>query len=114
MEDVRNRPIPPEISKFQNTTSQSIVNHLKSIFARHGIPDTLVSEYGPQYSSSVYQTFSKDYGFRHQTSSPHYPQGNGEAERAVQTVKRLIRNATDPSRITGIQSNAIQQWKQHS
>lgn len=103
-----------EISKLKNTTSQSIVNHLKSIFARHGIPDTLVSEYGPQYSSSVYQTFSKDYGFRHQTSSPHYPQGNGEAERAVQTVKRLIRNATDPSRITGIQSNAIEQWKQHS
>lgn len=85
-----------EISKLKNTTSQSIVNHLKSIFARHGIPDTLVSEYGPQYSSSVCQTFSKDYGFRHQTSSPHYPQGNGEAERAVQTVKRLIRNATDP------------------
>lgn len=31
-----------EISKLKNTTSQSIVNHLKSIFARHGIPDTLV------------------------------------------------------------------------
>lgn len=85
-----------EIAKLKNTTSQSIVNHLKSIFARHGIPDTLVSENGPQYSSSVYQTFSKDYGFRHQTSSPHYPQGNSEAERAVQTVKRLIRNSTDP------------------
>lgn len=85
-----------EIAKLKDTTSQSIVNHLKSIFARHGIPDTLVSDNGPQYSSSVFQTFSKDYGFRHQTSSPHYPQGNGEAERAVQTVKRLIRNATDP------------------
>ncbi|XP_062590681.1 uncharacterized protein K02A2.6-like [Saccostrea cucullata] len=85
-----------EIAKLKSTTSQSIVNHLKSIFTRHGIPDILVSDNGPQYSSSVFQTFSKDYGFRHQTSSPHYPQGNGEAERAVRTVKRLIRNADDP------------------
>lgn len=72
MEDVRDRPIPPE----------------KGQLLTYYLPDTLVSENGPQYSSLVYQTFSKDYGFRHQTSSPHYPQGNGEAERAIQTVKR--------------------------
>lgn len=85
-----------EIARLKSTTSQAIVNHLQSIFARYGIPDTLISDNGPQYASGLFQKFATDYGFRHVTSSPHYPQGNGEAERAVQTVKRLIQNAQDP------------------
>ncbi|XP_033751453.1 uncharacterized protein K02A2.6-like [Pecten maximus] len=85
-----------EIAKLNSTTSEVINGHLKSIFARHGIPDTLISDNGPQYASATFQKFARDYGFKHSTSSPHYPQGNGEAERAVQTVKRLLSGSQDP------------------
>jgi len=70
--------------------------HLKSIFARHGIPDTVISDNGPQYSATVFSNFSKEYGFTHVTSSPRYPQANGEAERAVKTVKELLKKNDDP------------------
>ena len=50
---------------------------------------------GPQFTSKDFAIFCKEYGIAHKTSSPHFPSANGEAERAVQTVKRLWRKAAD-------------------
>jgi len=40
------------------------------------------------------KAFASDYV--HVTSSPKFPQSNGEAERAVQTIKSLLKKAHDP------------------
>ena len=85
-----------EIAKLSSTTSNDIINHLKSVFARHGIPQTFMSDNGPQYSASTFTQFAKEYGFSHITSSPRYPQSNGAAERAVKTVKALLEKDDDP------------------
>ena len=65
-------------------------------FAHHGIPETVVLDNGPQFSSVQYAQFAKTYGFIHLKSSPLHPQGNGEAERAVKTIKTLLNKADDP------------------
>ena len=36
-----------EIAKLNNTSSAPIVNNLKFIFARHGIPEIVVTDNGP-------------------------------------------------------------------
>ena len=73
-----------------------MITHLKSWFARHGVPDKVVSENGPQFQASKFAKFADDHGFKHERSSPKYPQSNGEVERAVKTVKSLLRKPTDP------------------
>ena len=63
---------------------------MKILFARYGVPDTLVTDNRPQFASQEFKEFANKWGFTHMTSSPHYPQSNGKAENAVKTVKRLL------------------------
>ena len=85
-----------EITRVNRLTADEVITRTKSIFARHGIPETVISDNGPQYASEAYRLFARDYQFKHITSSPYFPQSNGEAERAVQTVKNLLRKSDDP------------------
>ena len=52
-----------EIAKLSSTTSPLIVNHMKSMFARHGIPEQVVTNNGPQYSPETFCAFATAYGF---------------------------------------------------
>jgi transposase InsO family protein len=80
-----------EIRKLGSTSSAATIGKFKDMFATHGIPDELFTDNGPQFSSSEFKAFALDYGFTHGTSSPHFPQANGEAERAVQTAKKILK-----------------------
>ena len=85
-----------EISKLSRTTAEDIISHTKSIFARrHGIPEVVYSDNGPQFSSDAYKQFALEYQFTHTTSSPYFPQSNGEAERAVGIIKSLLKKEDD-------------------
>ena len=84
---------------MQKTTKSHEVNStLKAIFARHGIPEELRSDNGPQYAPAEFTHFAKEWGFRHTTSSPCFPQSNGEAKRTVETTKALLKKEKDPTK----------------
>lgn len=86
----------PEVALLSSTNAAAVIERMKSIFARHGIPETVVTDNGPQFSCSQFEQFANDYGFGHITVSPRYPQANGEIERMVQTIKRLVLKSEDP------------------
>lgn len=83
-----------ELDKLQSTTASAVIHKLKAAFARHGIPETVVSDNGPQYKCKEFETFAKTWEFTHITTSPHYPQSNGLAEKSVQIAKSLLKKAS--------------------
>ena len=68
----------------------AVVAKLEGIFMLLGIPNSIVSDNGPQFISERFKKFLAKWDIQHVTSSPKYPQSNGEAERAVRTVKGLM------------------------
>uniref|UniRef100_A0AAQ4NZT5 Gypsy retrotransposon integrase-like protein 1 n=1 Tax=Gasterosteus aculeatus aculeatus TaxID=481459 RepID=A0AAQ4NZT5_GASAC len=82
-----------EIDYLVDTKSTTVIKKLKAHFARQGIPDSVMSDNGPQYASQDFQKFCELWGFQHVTSSPGYPQSNGKAESDVKTAKRLLMKA---------------------
>ena len=87
-----------EVSLPRSLTSAETIRLLKSIFVRHGVPDVVGSNNCLQHGSDEFAKFARDCDFHHITSSPIYPQSNGEAERAVQTAKNLMKKSADPAK----------------
>jgi len=79
-----------------STSANDIICHLKSNFAKHGIPAEVFTDNRPQFSANLFSTFSQSYGFTHKTSSPRHLQSNGEAVRAVRTIKNILTKSDDP------------------
>ena len=60
----------PEVIKLTSTTSANVIKGLQAAFSRHGIPEVVRSDNGPQYASQEFTQFADSYGFQHKTSSP--------------------------------------------
>ena len=52
-----------EISRLPNTEASTVINHIKAIFSRYGIPREVVSDNGPQFTSYKYKKFFSKVGF---------------------------------------------------
>ncbi|KHN83184.1 Uncharacterized protein K02A2.6, partial [Toxocara canis] len=80
----------PEISRMASTTSLATINTLRGLFARYGLPETIVSDKGAQFSSYDSQEFCISNEICHIFSPPYHPRSNGQAERFVDTFKRAM------------------------
>ncbi|KAL0194540.1 hypothetical protein M9458_008112, partial [Cirrhinus mrigala] len=82
-----------EMERLHSCTASAVITKLKAVFARHGIPERVISDNGPCYSADEFHRFAAEWDFEHCTTSPRYPQSNGLAEKTVQTAKRILAKA---------------------
>ena len=77
------------------STSTTVIQHLRTVFARFGLPETIVTDNGSCFTSEEFEGFLKANGIRHVTSAPYHPASNGLAERSVQIIKRGLKKVTE-------------------
>uniref|UniRef100_A0A2N9IC67 Uncharacterized protein n=1 Tax=Fagus sylvatica TaxID=28930 RepID=A0A2N9IC67_FAGSY len=58
----------------------------KNIITRFGIPKTIISDNGTQFTSKPFTKYCSELGIKNVYSSPAYPQSNGQAEASNKTV----------------------------
>ncbi len=63
----------PEVCVMDSTTSTKTIQVLRTLFSRYGLPEVLVSDNGPQFTSEEFQTFLKANGVTHTRSAPFHP-----------------------------------------
>ena len=80
-----------EVDYLPQTKSTDVITKLKHHFARHGIPDTFISDGGPQFDSDKFKHFCTSWDFKHEMTSPYNSKANGVAEAAVKSAKKIMR-----------------------
>ncbi|XP_062550299.1 uncharacterized protein K02A2.6-like [Armigeres subalbatus] len=78
----------PEVVQTNRITTTATIRILRNLFARLGMPETLVSDNGTQFTSAEFAEFCSSNGIQHITTAPFHPQSNGQVERFVDTFKR--------------------------
>ncbi|XP_013914164.1 PREDICTED: LOW QUALITY PROTEIN: uncharacterized protein K02A2.6-like [Thamnophis sirtalis] len=79
-----------EVIHLCSVTSAATIHALECLFSTHGLPDTLVTDNGPQFSSTELRLYLASLGIRHAPVAPYHPASNGMAECAVRSAKESL------------------------
>jgi hypothetical protein len=78
---------------MENETTDQVITKLNQIFQKFGLVEEIYSDNGPCFKSDKFSMFCQALEIAHQTSSPHYHQSMGRVERAIQTVKQILKRS---------------------
>jgi hypothetical protein len=84
-----------EAEAIEEADAQTIVKFLHSkIVCQHGVPKELISDRGTEFLNELLEEFERTYRIKHIKTTAYHPQGNGQTERANQTVKNILAKTT--------------------
>ena len=78
-----------ELFPIRKATSQVIIARIKEVACRWGFPRHILTDNGPQFTSSLFKNWCKDVGIVPLFIAPYHPNAN-PTERYNQTIKSLI------------------------
>jgi hypothetical protein len=73
------------------TAKETAELFLQNIFRYHGLPDSIVSDRDPRFTSHFWENLHKILGIKLLMSTAEHPQTDGQSEATVKIVQKLIR-----------------------
>ena len=64
------------------------------IFATHGIPRKIRTDNGPPFNGDEFKRYMEALGIEWRTSTPLWPQANGNTESIMKPIGKVIKTAT--------------------
>lgn len=81
----------PEVEIISSLSTKTVIPKFDAMFARHGIPKVVKTDNGPPFNGELFTKWGASIGFTHRKITPLWPQANGEAERMMGTLGKVIR-----------------------
>ena len=81
----------PEAIPLRKITAKHVAEALIDIFARHGIPQEILTDQGANFTSSLLGELHRLIGTKALKTTPYHPQTDGLVERFNKTLKSMLR-----------------------
>ena len=83
----------PVIRRLEGLSAESLINTVKIIFAKYGIPQKIMSEVGTNFVSDRFQQFCKTINVEQAVSLAYHHQSKGQVEACIKFIKCPYKNA---------------------
>jgi transposase InsO family protein len=102
-----------EAIPLKKVTSENMVEFVKDhIIYKFGIPQTITTDQGTQFTSSEFRDFAESMGIKLLNSSPYYAQANGQAKASNKIIIKIIQKKIDqkPKRWHSVLNEALRAY----
>ena len=76
---------------MHSTSAKAVLNKLDRIFGAFGVPQVVKSDNYPPFNGHEFVQFADYLGFKHRKVTPLWPEANGEVERFMKTLGKVLR-----------------------
>ncbi|KAJ1123001.1 hypothetical protein NDU88_001474 [Pleurodeles waltl] len=83
----------PEVEVISSLSAEVVIPRLEKIMATHGLISEIKTDNGPPFQSKELSEYFEKSGVCHRRITPRWPQANGEVERFMRTLNKVLRIA---------------------
>ena len=83
----------PVVELVRSTSANTVIPVLDKVLSTFGTPDILKSDNGAPFNSGQCHSYAENMGFRHRKVTPYWPCANGEAERFMKNIGKVMKTS---------------------